>query len=548
MLLVQSSGKLRLILDLSHLNKFVAKKSVKYEDLRTVLQLFSPGMFVFSFDLKSAYHHIDICEEHRKFLLFKWPSVDGAMKFYEFKVLPFGLTSAPYIFTKVMRQLVKFWRGCGFLALTYLDDGIGGNLSRKSAKNISVQVRKDLASAGFTCNDEKSNWEPVQNLVFLGTVLDFESGLISIPEERILKPKSSIDSCLQDNFISTRGLASITGQIISMSCAVGNVTRLLTRNCYAAIEQRTSWDQLLFVSPEIRNELSFWQSNIDSINGKPMSPKSSAVGVVYSDASDTGFGGYFVQCGQDLVSGTWSDEEMRTSSTLREILAVKFVLLSLLDQLSGLTVKWFTDNQNVPRIVSSGSSKGHLQSEALSIFNICCSRGISIEMEWIPRTQNDKADFLSRICDSDDWGLSWNTFQIIDLVWGPHSIDRFANYLNAKLPRFNSRFWNPGSEGIDSFVMDWAGENNFVCPPVCLIPRVLLHMRNCKASGTLVVPLWHSAPFWPMICADGVNFSNFIINWMDIPSSKEAFTPGRCNSIFGNEDLSFRMLALRIRF
>ena len=59
---VQSSGKLRLILDLSHLNKFVVKKSVKYEDLRTVLQLFSPGMFVFSFDLKSAYHQIDICK------------------------------------------------------------------------------------------------------------------------------------------------------------------------------------------------------------------------------------------------------------------------------------------------------------------------------------------------------------------------------------------------------------------------------------------------------------------------------------------------------
>ena len=67
---VQSSGKLSLILDLSHLNKFVVKKSVKYENLRTVLQMFSPGMFVFSFDLKSAYHHIDICEEHMKFLSF----------------------------------------------------------------------------------------------------------------------------------------------------------------------------------------------------------------------------------------------------------------------------------------------------------------------------------------------------------------------------------------------------------------------------------------------------------------------------------------------
>ena len=68
---VQSSRKLRLMLDLTHLNKFVVKKSVEYEDLRTVLQLFSPGMFVFSFDLKSAYHHVDICEEHRKFLSFK---------------------------------------------------------------------------------------------------------------------------------------------------------------------------------------------------------------------------------------------------------------------------------------------------------------------------------------------------------------------------------------------------------------------------------------------------------------------------------------------
>ena len=115
-----------------------------------------------------------------------------------------------------------------------------------------------------------------------------------------------------------------------------------------------------------------------------MSPKSSAVGVVYSDASDSGFGGYFVQCGLDLVSGVWSHEEMRTSSTFREILAVKFVLLSLVNQLSGLTVKWFTDNQNVPRIISSRSSEEHLQSEALSIFNICCSHGISIEMEWIP--------------------------------------------------------------------------------------------------------------------------------------------------------------------
>ena len=48
------------------------------------------------------------------------------------------------------------------------------------------------------------------------------------------------------------------------------------------------------------------------------------------------------------------DYEMRPSFTLWEILAVSFVLLSLVNHLSGLTLKRFTDIQNVPRIVSFG--------------------------------------------------------------------------------------------------------------------------------------------------------------------------------------------------
>ena len=511
-------------------------------------------MSAFSFDLKSAYNHINTFEEHRKFLSFKSPSSDGGMKFYEFKVLPFGLTSAPYVFSTVVRQLIKFWRGRGDLILIYLDDGIGGHMSVERSRLLSDSVRQDLASSGFTVNDDKSIWEPAQRLVFLGFILDFGEGLIQIPEFRIHKLKSSLVSFLQNNQILARDLDSVTGQIISMACAVGNITRLFTRNCYAAIERRSSWDQPLHVSPEVRYELSFWLKNIDSINGK-----SSAVGVVYSDSSDSGFGDYFVQCGLDLVSGVWSHELMWTSSTFREILAVKFVLLFLVNQLLGLTVKWFTDNQNVPRIISSGSSKEYLQSEACSIFSFCCNHGISIEVEWIPRSQNQQANFLSRIFDSDDWGLFPLSFHYIDSVWGSHSVDRFANHVNAKLPRFNSRFWNPGSEGIDAFVMNWHGEINYGCPPICLILRVLHHMSNCKASGSLIVPLWHSAPFWPMICPDGDCFASlicpdgdrfayFIVDWMELSSFKEAYISDSSNSVFGNENLNFRMIALKDNF
>ena len=92
----------------------------------------------------------------------------------------------------------------------------------------AIQFRQDLASSGFTANDDKSIWEPTQKLVFLGSILDFGEGLIKIPESRILKLKSSLVSCLQNNQIIARDLASVTGQIISMACAVGNVTRLFT--------------------------------------------------------------------------------------------------------------------------------------------------------------------------------------------------------------------------------------------------------------------------------------------------------------------------------
>ena len=139
--------------------------------------------------------------------------------FFEFKVLPFGLTSAPYVFTKVVRHLVKYWRGRRDLILMHLDDGIGGDMSVERSRILSDSVRQDLASSGFTANDDKSIWEPTQKLVFLGSILDFGEGLIKIPEFRIHKLKSSLVSCLQNNQILAGDLASITGQIISMACA-----------------------------------------------------------------------------------------------------------------------------------------------------------------------------------------------------------------------------------------------------------------------------------------------------------------------------------------
>ena len=102
---VQNTGKKRLILDLRHINLHVFKQKFKCEGLHTIKDIFSRNCFVFSFDLKSGYHHVDIFVEHRKYLAFSWDFGTGHARYFQFTVLPFGLSSAPFIFTKLLRPL-----------------------------------------------------------------------------------------------------------------------------------------------------------------------------------------------------------------------------------------------------------------------------------------------------------------------------------------------------------------------------------------------------------------------------------------------------------
>ena len=67
------------------------------EDVSVALQIFSQGFFLFKFDLKSGYHHVEIFPDHRKYLAFSWDFGDGVVKYFHFTVLLFGLSSALYL-------------------------------------------------------------------------------------------------------------------------------------------------------------------------------------------------------------------------------------------------------------------------------------------------------------------------------------------------------------------------------------------------------------------------------------------------------------------
>ena len=128
--------------------------------------------------------------------------------------------------------------------------------------------------------------------------------------------------------------------------------------------------------------------------------------IVYTDASSFACAGFAVETYTTVVHKMWSSEEALKSSTYRELKAVFITLFSLQEVFQNRLVKIYTDNQNVVRITNSGSVKSELQSLAIEIFNLCIIKNISLEVEWIPREQNQTADAYSKGFDYDDWSIS----------------------------------------------------------------------------------------------------------------------------------------------
>ena len=100
-----TNGKNRLVLDMRYVNEFLWKNKFKYEDIQTAIQMIEKGDNAIILDLKSGYHHVDIHADYWQYLGFSWKGENGVIVYYMFRVLLFGLATAPFVFTKLLKPL-----------------------------------------------------------------------------------------------------------------------------------------------------------------------------------------------------------------------------------------------------------------------------------------------------------------------------------------------------------------------------------------------------------------------------------------------------------
>ena len=138
----KKGNKYRLILDLSKLNKFLIFPRFKYDSIAMVAEVFDLDDWLFAFDMKDGYWHCDLHSDMWEYMCFEWEGV-----VYTFVQLPFGCAPACWVFTKLIKVMVAFWRGFGLKILSYIDDGLAGAASKAEAKVFSDLVIDTLVKS-----------------------------------------------------------------------------------------------------------------------------------------------------------------------------------------------------------------------------------------------------------------------------------------------------------------------------------------------------------------------------------------------------------------
>ena len=141
------------------------------------------------------------------------------------------------------------------------------------------------------------------------------------------------------------------------------------------------------------------------------------------------------------------------------------------------------------------------------------------------------------------------SFKELTYFGGPTPLTDLLVPITLRYQDLTLRVFQNGCVVVDAFSQDWGHDNDWICPPVCLLIRVVKYMELCKARGTVILPMWKSSCFWTSFGIDCVQWNSFVIDWVFSPKFPGLFIREKIrNSLVGSRPLDFDAIALRIDF
>ena len=486
-------GTRRFVLNLNKLNEFLIDEHFKMEDIRTALNLVMPNCFFATMDQKDAYYMVPIHKNYRKFLKFRWKGV-----LYVYTCLPFGLSLAPWLYTKIMKPVLAFLRSKLIVNVSYLDDLLNiAKTYEDCLKNVSITIQL-YNRLGLLINDKKSQLVPSQVIKYLGFFIDSRSMFIYLPDE---KKQGIIKKCISikmKSIVSIQEVAELLGTLVS-SCPGVEYGQLYTRKLemdkiVSLVLSSQSYSAKMTISSEAMDDIDWWLKNVSSSRRKIRTDAYSLT--LTTDASPTGWG---ATIHKQETRGHWNYIESQKHINELELIGIYNGLQALV-KLSNTSILIRTDSTTAISYINKygGCKSINCQIVAKSIWQWCENRQLLIFASYINTKDNFVADALSRIeVDSYDFMLGQKYFYKICNKLEQPEIDLFSTWQTKQCKRFVSWFPNPGAEWIDAFTRPWPS-SFYAFPPFKLVTKVLKKIRDEGCRGIVVAPDWPNQPWYPV--------------------------------------------------
>ncbi|KAL0147753.1 hypothetical protein M9458_056929, partial [Cirrhinus mrigala] len=403
----KKSGGLRPILDLRVLNRSLLRLPFKMLTSKRILSCVRHQDWFAAIDLKDAYFHVSILPRHRPFLRFAFEG-----RAYQYKVLPFGLSLSPRVFTKVAEgALNPLWRK-GIRILNYLDDWLIMAHSRDLlCEHRDLVLQQDLFSrhgAGLGQHDSLPHQRAHAVSAELPEIIQAQN---SGPSQNFSEAPGAPGAYHRQGGLRSRRMSQLARHLLLWSQKRLKSLRAvhIPGELNRAAVQPHPWSDPAFLRA-----------------GVPLGQVSRHV-VVYTDASTTGWG---AACNGQAASGSWTGPRLLWHINCLELLAVLLALRRFLPMLRHKHVLVRTDNTvTVAYINRQGGLRSRRMSQLARHLLLWSQKRLkSLRAVHIPGELNRAADQLSRQpTHPGEWRLHPQTVQLIWSRFGEAQIDLFAS-------------------------------------------------------------------------------------------------------------------------
>ena len=496
----KASGGWRPVIDLSALNRFLAIPTFSMETPEQIRLSMPKSAWVVSIDLKDAYFHVPMRRSIRKYLRFSFRG-----RVWQFRALPFGLSTAPWIFTMCVRELQSLALRQGISLYQYLDDWLIRHQCPQALLRQAQWVI-DLASRmGFIINPRKSALYPQQEFVFLGYQFQTISASVCPTEARISKLFAVLDSFLEgppqpaSQWQSLLGLLAATEKLVPLGRLHMRRIQFHLKSCWS--QALDNPNRPIPLSQLVREDLIWWRTPANVTPGLPfrLPPPSRHL---FTDASLDGWGAHLDSM---EVSARWNQSMRSCHINVLEMEAVFRALKHWEHYVLSQVILLATDNSTVVSYVNrqGGTHSRSLCDLTILLLKWCSARGISLQARHIPGHMNVLADRLSRRgqIQPSEWSLAPRVFELLVRLWGRPQVDLFATKWNARLPLYVSPIPDPAAWSVDALTTSWEGVFAYAFPPAILVPKVLSKIRSHCCRVLLITSFRPQKPWFPDLLA-----------------------------------------------